>query len=57
MDPKRAAERTATEIEAKLEIIKAKVWAKTWKADDDWRQDGDLNHVLELVKEIESFLG
>jgi len=56
MGPKRAAERTATEIEAKLEIIKAKMWAKTWKADDDWRQDGDLNHVLELVKEIESFL-
>jgi hypothetical protein len=55
MDPKKAAGLSAAEIEFKLEIIKAKVWARASKA-EDWADAGDLGHVLELVKEIESFL-
>lgn len=55
MDPKKSAELNAAEIDARLEIIKAKTWAKAGKA-EDWADNGDLGRVLELVKEIENFL-
>lgn len=55
MDCKKQAEMDAAEIEFRLEVIKAKVWARASKT-QNWAQTGDLTHVLEMVKETENFL-